>query len=118
MAILSSCEQGQQSWEWPGKPRSVFTHFLLEALRGQADWSHKGFVTVSDANLYVTNGVKKWAVDNSRAQTPRIDQWRSFLRPFVERGNRAVFSCRSLDYTVELSKDELNVIRVTIKPMT
>jgi len=32
MAVLASCKHGQQSWEWPEQNRSVFTHFLLEAL--------------------------------------------------------------------------------------
>ena len=72
MAVLASCKQGQQSWEWPDKKRSVFTYYLLEALAGQADFEKKGFVTVSDANEYVANGVKDWAAHNSVPQTPTL----------------------------------------------
>jgi uncharacterized caspase-like protein len=72
MAVLLSCSPGERSWEWPEKHRSVFTHFLLEAIGGKADRHGKGFVTVSDANQHVTNGVKKWAVENGRAQTPML----------------------------------------------
>jgi uncharacterized caspase-like protein len=72
MAVLLSCSPGERSWEWPEKRRSVFTHFLLEAIGGKADRHGKGFVTVSDANQHVTNGVKKWAVENGRAQTPML----------------------------------------------
>jgi uncharacterized caspase-like protein len=72
MAILASCKQGQQSWEWPAQQRSVFTHFLLEAIQGKADFDGKGFVTVSDASRYVTDGVKAWAVENGVPQTPTL----------------------------------------------
>lgn len=72
MAVLASCKQGQQSWEWPEEGRSVFTHFLLEGLSGKADFDGKGFVTVSDAGRYVTDGVKAWAVDHGVPQTPTL----------------------------------------------
>lgn len=72
MAVLASCKQGQQSWEWRREGRSVFTHYLLEALRGAADFDGKGFVTVSDASRYVVDRVKLWAVEHSRPQTPTL----------------------------------------------
>jgi uncharacterized caspase-like protein len=71
-AVLASCKQGQQSWEWPETGNSVFTHFLLEALQGKADGDGKGFVTVSDAGRYVTDGVKRWAAANGVPQTPTL----------------------------------------------
>lgn len=70
--ILASCEQGQVSYEWRAQERSVFTHFLLEALQGQADRDEKGFVTVQDIHRHVTDGVSKWAFQNKRAQTPTL----------------------------------------------
>lgn len=72
MAVLASCKQGQQSWEWQAEHHSVFTYYLLEALSGKADLDGKGFVTVSDASRHVTDGVKKWAVDRSVPQTPTL----------------------------------------------
>ncbi|MBU1750744.1 MAG: caspase family protein, partial [Chloroflexi bacterium] len=36
LVILASCKQGQLSYEWQENERSVFTHYLLEALEGQA----------------------------------------------------------------------------------
>jgi hypothetical protein len=72
MAVLASCKQGQRSWEWPERKRSVFTYYLLEALNGKADLDRKKFVTVSDANRYVTDGVKSWAAQNSVPQTPTL----------------------------------------------
>ncbi len=72
VAVLASCKQGQQSWEWRQQSQSVFTHFLLEALAGKADTDGKGFVTVSDASRYVTDAVKQWAVEHGVPQTPTL----------------------------------------------
>ncbi len=72
LAILASCKQGQLSYEWRAQERSVFTHYLLEALAGQADRDEKGFVTVQDANRHVVNGVKLWASQRNRSQTPTL----------------------------------------------
>ncbi len=72
MAVLASCKQGQRSWEWPDQQRSVFTYYLLEAVRGQADQERKGFVTVSDASRYVADRVKRWSVEHSVLQTPTL----------------------------------------------
>jgi len=72
LAILASCKRGQLSYEWRENERSVFTHFLLEALEGQADRDEKGFVTVQDANRHVTNGVKLWASQRNLSQIPTL----------------------------------------------
>jgi hypothetical protein len=72
MVVFCSCKQGQQSWEWPGKRQSVFTHYLLEALDGHADYDQKGFVTVTDANRYVVDQVKQWSVKHNAPQTPTL----------------------------------------------
>ena len=49
----------------------------------------------------------------------RVEQWRRFLRDDLPPGNRAVFSCRSLDYSETLSiKDDLDVRQVRVQPMT
>ncbi|MCK4315032.1 MAG: caspase family protein, partial [Anaerolineae bacterium] len=72
MAVLASCKQGQLSYEWRENERSIFTHFLLEALEGQADRDEKGFVTVQDTNRHVTNGVKLWASQRNLSQTPTL----------------------------------------------
>jgi hypothetical protein len=72
MAILASCKQRQLSYEWRAEERSVFTHFLLEALQGQADRDEKGFVTVQDTSRHVTDGVKLWASQRNLSQTPTL----------------------------------------------
>jgi hypothetical protein len=70
LAILASCKQGQLSYQWQENKRSVFTHFLLEALKGDADRDEKGFVSVQDASRHVTDGVKLWASQRKVSQTP------------------------------------------------
>ncbi|MBN1487595.1 MAG: AAA-like domain-containing protein [Anaerolineae bacterium] len=72
MAVLASCKENQQSWEWTEKHRSVFTYYLLDALTGKADFEKKGFVTVSDTSNYVSNGVKTWAAQRGVPQTPTL----------------------------------------------
>lgn len=70
--ILASCQQGEFSYEWRARERSVFTHFLLEALEGKADFDEKGIVTVQDVNRYVSDGVRKWAFQGGKSQTPTL----------------------------------------------
>ncbi len=72
MAVLASCKENQQSWEWLEQRRSVFTYYLLEALSGKADLDKKNFVTVSDASRYVTDSVKMWAAEKGVPQTPTL----------------------------------------------
>jgi len=72
MAVLTSCQQGELSYESVGMNQSAFTFYLLEALAGAADVDRKGFVTVQDLNRYVTNGVRLWAVDHRVSQTPTL----------------------------------------------
>ena len=70
ITILSSCKQGELSYELPTRDHSVFTHFFLKALEGESDRDGKGFVTVQDANLYIVDRVKQWAAQNKHVQTP------------------------------------------------
>ncbi len=72
MAILASCQQGEQSYEWQAEEEGAFTHFLLEALSGQADLDGKGFVSVQDAARHVVNGVREWAARHNVSQTPTL----------------------------------------------
>jgi hypothetical protein len=72
LAILTSCQQGQVSYEWEQASQSVFTHYLLEGLAGAADFDDKGFVTIQDVNRYVADRVKIWAVNHGLSQTPTV----------------------------------------------
>ncbi|MBK8903653.1 MAG: caspase family protein [Anaerolineaceae bacterium] len=72
LAILASCQQGQLSYEWPKQNRSVFTKYLLDALKGEADIDDKGAVTVQDAHRFVVNKVRIWAAQRNVSQTPTL----------------------------------------------
>jgi hypothetical protein len=73
MVILASCQQGEKSYEWRAKERSVFTHYLLEAMSGTADYAQKGFVSFNDAGAHVVNYVKLWASQQKVSQTPTME---------------------------------------------
>lgn len=72
LVILASCKQGEKSYEWLKETRSVFTHYLLEAMSGKADRDQKGFVSIGDASAHIVNYVKLWASQQKVAQTPTL----------------------------------------------
>ncbi len=51
-AIITSGKEEQLSWELPGLKNSVFTHNLLEGLKGKADRDFDGIVTLNEAYRY------------------------------------------------------------------
>ncbi len=60
-AILASCGAGQLSWESPELEQGVFTHFLLEAVRGGAGAdSADGFIRLGDASAHATRATRDW----------------------------------------------------------
>lgn len=48
----------------------------------------------------------------------RIGLWQDFLRDVLSQGNRAILTCRSIDYSTPLSSDEVTVKQVTINSLT
>ena len=72
LAIITSCERGERSYFLEDNNASVFTHYLLEGLAGQADFAGKQIVTVSDLSRYVTDRVKRWATQNQLVQRPML----------------------------------------------
>lgn len=73
LAILASCKQNELSYEWRENDQSVFTHYLLDALVGNADRDEKNFVTVQDVNRHVSDGVRLWASLKKVSQTPTYE---------------------------------------------
>jgi len=75
-ATLASCDAGQLSLENTDLGHGVFTHFLLEALRGKAVADTRGFITLGAVSDYVAGAVNDWVmrnkpnVDRSAAQRP------------------------------------------------
>ncbi len=89
MAVLASCKQRQKSHEWKEKHCSVYTYYLLEALRGKADYLKKGFITVHDINLYTVDKVMLWASQHQVRQKPDLNY-------FVD-GDILVVNCQKQD---------------------
>lgn len=69
---FTSCNIDESSFEDDSLESGVFTYYLLEALRGEADASGNQAVTALEANLYLGEKVRAWAFKNRRPQTPRL----------------------------------------------
>ena len=63
-----------QSFEWYKHEQSAFTHFLLPALAGEADYEEKNFVTVDNVYKYLLDKLKLWASQKKKSQTPTLTQ--------------------------------------------
>lgn len=61
---FSSCKSGEVSWEFDSIEHSVFTHFLIEGMKGKAG---KGVpvITLADLQEYVVNETAKFVGANS-----------------------------------------------------
>jgi hypothetical protein len=67
-----SAAANQLSWEDPEFGHGLFTYYLLEGLRGNADRSKDGIVTLSEIGRYVTDNVESRSELKFGSQTPRI----------------------------------------------
>jgi len=76
--LLSASTAGQAASESLEKKHGIFTHFVLEALRGEADPANDGYVTVNDVHEHALNGVTSWYLRKGLAkQKPafRAEGW-------------------------------------------
>lgn len=48
----------------------------------------------------------------------RVALWRAFIQDVTKQGNRAIFSCRSLDYSASLSSKDLRVPQIEVERMS
>jgi hypothetical protein len=72
-AVISSCKQQEFSHEWEEKGHGVFSFYLLDGLKGNADENHDGFVDLSELHHYLTPLVQAWAFHNGKVQTPAFE---------------------------------------------
>lgn len=72
-AILSSCKINEVSHEWEQFAHSVFSYYLIEGLEGLADENGDNVITVSEANKYTSENVKRWSFSNSVEQNPTLE---------------------------------------------
>lgn len=61
-AVLASCDAGQLSYENDQLGHGVFTYFLLQALRGQAEADAAGHITLGSVSDHVSAQARDWAV--------------------------------------------------------
>jgi len=68
---LASCGIDEQSFEDPQRGHGVFTYYLVEGLKGEADVDLDGVISATEVSNYVFNAVREWAWRHGRKQTPR-----------------------------------------------
>lgn len=71
--VFSSCKRNEESYFLEDKFMSVFSFYLIEGLKGNADSNGDSIITLEDLNKYVTKKVLNWAVKNNKFQTPNIN---------------------------------------------
>lgn len=78
LLIMTSTDEDQASWVSEEWRRSIFTHYLIEGLRGGADQTSQGGdgngrITALELYRYVHKNVKHWVRHNREAlQEPRL----------------------------------------------
>lgn len=69
LRALISAKEGQMSYEDDGFGSGVFTHFLVEGLKGQAA-GKDGYITFGDLAAYVEEQVRSYGFSTGKTQTP------------------------------------------------
>jgi len=69
---LSSCGLNEVAYEDDQSEHGVFTRYLLEGLKGNADQDADGMVSASEVSAYTSQKVKAWAFNNNKTQNPRM----------------------------------------------
>lgn len=65
--VIASCSVGQLSWESPELEQGVFTHFLLEGIRGGAlSPVNDGFIRLGTVSSYAAKATRDWVAKNKK----------------------------------------------------
>jgi len=67
--------------------------------------------------LLLLDGLNEMQHGTTAPYAQRVGLWRDFVQSIVSQGNRALFSCRNLDYSTPLSSKDLRVPQVVVQPM-
>jgi len=112
-AILSSCRIGQLSYDYPEKNHGVFSHYLLEGLRGSADSDGDCIITVPNANNYVSKRLHEWSISKGLQQNPTFEYKVSgdfiFVRTPVQ--ERAELTSEVV-MTIEIPESQSRIIKI------
>jgi hypothetical protein len=68
LVVLCASMPDQRSWVSEEWRQSIFTHYLIEGLKGTARANAGGTVTAASLARYVKEKVERWAQDNRAAQ--------------------------------------------------
>jgi len=71
--IFASCKRNEMSYFLEDGSMSVFTYFLIEGLKGNADTDKDSIISFEDLRIYVTKMVSKWSIENNKFQTPNMN---------------------------------------------
>ena len=69
-AVVYSTSPGEYSYEHNKEPYGVFTTYLVNGLRGNADDNKDMMITFDELRKYVEGGVNFWAIENNKKQKP------------------------------------------------
>ena len=71
-ATLASCKLNEVSYEMPERKHGVFSYFLIEGLKGAADFDHDGHILLSEISRYTAEKTTEWSFKKPIVQTPNL----------------------------------------------
>jgi len=71
-ATVMSCGVGQFSYEDNEFAHGVFSNYLIQALRGQAEPDERGFITLGNVTQYVSDNVRRWVIRHREVEEENI----------------------------------------------
>jgi uncharacterized caspase-like protein len=73
IVLLTSCNEGEYSFEDSNLGHGVFTHFLINAVQGKADMNNDGLISLLELSNYVCEETPLYTMKKfSAAQTPYL----------------------------------------------
>ena len=72
-AVMYSTSEGEFSYEHDEEPYGVFSAFIINGLKGEADYNNDVMITFSALRKYVEDGLKDWSIKRNKKQKPYTD---------------------------------------------
>ncbi len=69
-AVMYATSPGEFSYEHDKEPYGVFTTFIINALKGEADYDNDVMITFTELRKFVEEGVKDWSLQKNKKQKP------------------------------------------------
>ena len=68
--LLAASTAQQQAYELPEYERGLYSHHLIEGLKGDADYDDDGRISVEDIRNYILNSIRQWNSTHHNRQEP------------------------------------------------